>query len=200
MNWPGVRDELRPKVEAAASQDAARAVIREMLSRLGQSHFLLLSASADDALPGPASVPVDIRIGSGSIIVTRVAGGSSAGRAGLRAGATILSVDGTPADTWFAAAVSTDVRVRNMEVWRRAYRALHGATGSMAHLGVRLPDRAEGNVTVAREIESGDVVSLGNLPPMHVRTDVRSVLTPTGRVRKLYLDARNGAVLKIKDD
>lgn len=26
------------------------------------------------------------------------------------------------------------------------------------------------------------------------------VLTPTGRVRKLYLDARNGAVLKIKDD
>lgn len=26
------------------------------------------------------------------------------------------------------------------------------------------------------------------------------VLTPTGRVRKLYLDARNAAVLKIKDD
>ena len=26
------------------------------------------------------------------------------------------------------------------------------------------------------------------------------VLTPTGLVRKLYLDARNGAVLKIKDD
>ncbi|WP_024867574.1 PepSY domain-containing protein [Pseudoxanthomonas suwonensis] len=26
------------------------------------------------------------------------------------------------------------------------------------------------------------------------------VLTPTGQVRKLYLDARNGAVRKIKDD
>jgi carboxyl-terminal processing protease len=181
VNWTGVRDELRPKVESAASQDAARAVIREMLGRLGQSHFLLLSSSADDALPGPASVQVDIRIGSGSIVVTRVVGGSSAARAGLRAGAAILSVDGTPADTWFASAVSSDARVRNMEVWRRAYRALHGATGSMASLRVRMPDGAVGNVNVAREIESGDVVSLGNLPPMHVRTDVRSVLTPAGR-------------------
>jgi carboxyl-terminal processing protease len=55
-DWDAVKAELRPKVETAASPDEARAVIRVMLSRLGQSHFVLLtegSAGGEDGREPP---------------------------------------------------------------------------------------------------------------------------------------------------
>ena len=48
LDWNGVRSELRPKVESAASPEAARAILRDMIGRLKQSHFVLLSS---DCLP-----------------------------------------------------------------------------------------------------------------------------------------------------
>src|SRR4051812_19745120 len=72
LDWDAVRTELRPRVQAAASADQARAVIRDMLARLKRSHFVLLSASMDDALPGPAAVPVDVRMTPQGALVTRV--------------------------------------------------------------------------------------------------------------------------------
>jgi len=43
LDWPAVRRELRPRAEAAATAGDVRDVIREMLARLGRSHFVLLS-------------------------------------------------------------------------------------------------------------------------------------------------------------
>ena len=181
VDWRAVRTELRPKVEGASSPDAARDVIREMLGRLRQSHFVLLSSAPADALPGPATVPIEIRVQSRTAIVTAVRAGSSAEGTGLRPGTVILGIDGTPVDVWAGAAQRSETRTRDLEIWRRAYRALHGAAGSAAHLRVRLPDGEEGSLTVAREHEAGEVVSLGNLPAVHVRTDIRGVQTPAGR-------------------
>jgi carboxyl-terminal processing protease len=45
LDWQAVHDELRPRVERAASTDQARAVMTEMISRLGQSHFAIIPAS-----------------------------------------------------------------------------------------------------------------------------------------------------------
>jgi C-terminal processing protease CtpA/Prc len=72
-DWNAIRTELRPKVEAAASPDEARAVIRTMLSRLGQSHFALLTATGFDdgataeragGSPGATEVVAPVTLGN----------------------------------------------------------------------------------------------------------------------------------------
>jgi carboxyl-terminal processing protease len=49
VDWNAVRDELRPRAEAAASQTELRQVLDEMLATLGQSHFSVIPADAGDA-------------------------------------------------------------------------------------------------------------------------------------------------------
>jgi hypothetical protein len=63
LDWVAVRDELRPKVEAASSPEAVRVILRDMIGRLKQSHFVLLSsASVADSLPGEEIVPIEVRV------------------------------------------------------------------------------------------------------------------------------------------
>ncbi len=54
VDWDALRAELRPRAEAARSADDVRAVIREMLARIGQSHFAILPAPVASDLSGPA--------------------------------------------------------------------------------------------------------------------------------------------------
>ena len=59
-----------------------------MLGRLGRSHFALLSTeSSADTLPGPALVPIDIRILDARVVVTRVRDRFARRAAGTAAGA-----------------------------------------------------------------------------------------------------------------
>ena len=182
LDWDAVKAELRPKVQAADSAETVRQIIRDMLGRLHQSHFVLLSSeSIADTLPGEAVVPVEIRVASAEVIITRVVTGSTAEQAGLRPGDVILSIGDQLVSVWARTAVGNDERGRNLDIWRKAYRALHGDTGSRAALRVRTPTREERSVTVTRTTESGQVVKLGNLPPLHVTVDAREVTSPRGR-------------------
>jgi C-terminal processing protease CtpA/Prc len=45
IDWNAVRQQLRPRAERAENADAIRLIIQEMLDRLRQSHFVLLSPS-----------------------------------------------------------------------------------------------------------------------------------------------------------
>jgi carboxyl-terminal processing protease len=184
LDWRAVRAELRPRAEAAASVDEVRQVIREMLGRLKQSHFLLMSpTSVDDTLPGPAAVAVDLRVALPDIVITRVEPASPAETAGLRAGDVLVAIDGHQASEWTTRDPSDPAsnRVRLFEIWRRAFRALHGATGSAALVRVRNPDGRERDVRVMRSVEPGQPVGFGNLPPMQVRVDSKALTTPRNR-------------------
>lgn len=46
VDWNAVRDELRPKAMQARSTDELRAILMDMLGRLGQSHFTIIPAAA----------------------------------------------------------------------------------------------------------------------------------------------------------
>jgi carboxyl-terminal processing protease len=183
LDWAGIRRELRPSVERAASPDAARDVLRQMLGRLGQSHFAVLPGAASrDARPGDAAVPIDVRVdASQAIVITRVEPDSSASRAGVRAGDRLLAVDDERADQWVARAKDVSARLRVLEIWRQAFRALHGASRSSARLEIQSPDGAARAVDVARAAPPGQPVTLGNLPPLPVRTDIRAARTPGGK-------------------
>lgn len=63
LDWDAVYHELLPRVEACSSASERRAIINEMVSRLGQSHFGLL---AGGTLTPPMADPDDARFDDGS--------------------------------------------------------------------------------------------------------------------------------------
>ena len=182
VDWAAAKRELRPRVEAAASPEAVRAVIREMLGRLGRSHFGLLSTeSSADTLPGSALVPIDIRILDARVVITRVRGPALVEPPRLSPGQVVISIDGQSADAWRPQDPGRDERRRNFEQWRAAFRALHGAEGSTAVIRVRDPQGREQNISVKRTMGAGETVQLGNLPPLQVSVESRALKTPGGR-------------------
>jgi len=180
LDWAAVSAELRPRVQAAASADAARDVIRDMLARLKRSHFVLLSASPDTALAGPATIPADIRIYKGDAIVLRVSA-PAATTAGLSAGQAIVSVDGRDVAAVIARAQGSDERTKNLDAWRRVNQLIYGVDGTVAALTVRAADGARREIQVTRTEGAGEIVRLGNLPPLRATLDAREVRTPGGK-------------------
>jgi carboxyl-terminal processing protease len=181
VDWAGVGKELRPKVQAASSPDDARAVLREMLARLHRSHFALLAPTPGDVPAGPADVPAEIRLtAGGEVIVTRVTDESAAAD-GLTAGQTLLAIDGRPVADLVEAAQGADARTRTLDAWRRVSRALTGPVGSVARLAARGPGGESLDLRVTRLRPSGEVITLGNLPPLRVQFEAKALSTPAGR-------------------
>ncbi len=182
LDWDAVRTELRPKVQGADSPESARAAMRDMLARLHHSHFVLLSSdSASEALPGEAMVPIEVRVAPPGLVITKVTPGSAAEQAGLHPGDVIVGIDGQTTQAWTAELAGRDERARNLEMWRKAYRALHGEAGSKAALKVRASSGDERTINVTRSAEAGQIVKLGNLPQLHLTIDTREMTTESGR-------------------
>ena len=182
VDWAATRRELRPRAEAATSADGVRAVIREMLARLGRSHFgLMSSAASNETLPGPALPAIEVRIVDERVAITGVTPGSAAAQAGVRAGQFLIAIDGEPTAALRSTDPGRDRRGRDFDQWRATFRALHGSEGSDAMLRVRDADGTEHTLAVKRAAGAGERVQLGNLPPLQVVVDVRAVRTPGGR-------------------
>jgi carboxyl-terminal processing protease len=102
LDWAGMRDALRPRMESAATIDEARAVIQDLLEPLNQSHFMLIPGEyfegerTDSALAGLGVCGFDVRLMDGAVLVTSVLPDSPAHAAGVRPGWEALRVDGAP--------------------------------------------------------------------------------------------------------
>jgi carboxyl-terminal processing protease len=180
IDWAGVARELRPKIDAAGSADDARDVIRTMLARLNRSHFVLLSPESADGLPGPAAVPADVRITDGEALVTRVTD-PAASADGLAPGQVLLTVDSGDVGELVQRADGPDPRTKRLHAWRLVNQRLYGAEGSRAALTVRGADGARRDLRIRRVLGAGEVVTLGNLPPLRVAFERREMKTPSGR-------------------
>jgi carboxyl-terminal processing protease len=179
VNWAAVRKELLPKARAARSVEEVRGVIREMLDRLGRSHFELLSDST--ALPGAGAIPIEIRVVAGEVVITRVARDGPAAAAGLRAGQTLLAVDKATADDWKSARAGREARARDQRQWEAAFRALHGEDDSSAVVKVRETDGRLRTVNVRRDSGAGDLLAFGNVTLRNARLTTARMTTPGGR-------------------
>jgi carboxyl-terminal processing protease len=188
VDWQAVRAELRPKAEAAASADDVRRIITEMIGRLNESHFVLLPSGGalnDSRTVGPATVPIDVRVvATGgvsdrgqAVIISHVDAGSVAEHAGLRAGQLVTRIDGTEVSSLIAtAAPVSDTRAAALDSYRQVIRALHGDVGTTAIVVVT--DGASAiTAHVERVTEGGQIVTMGNLPPLAVRVSDRAVET-----------------------
>jgi carboxyl-terminal processing protease len=179
LDWPALRREFRPRVEAAQNPQEARAEMRSMLARLRQSHFTILAGSATDAPKGTASPAVQLRVLDRAVVLTEVSPGGAAAQAGLRPGDQVLQIGGRDVESWRPSeAEQPDPRVAAFTWWRALSDALLGEGGTLSRLRVRTPAGVERELSVLRENERGEIVALGNLPPLRVRTRAWATQTP----------------------
>ena len=101
VNWIGVHDELRPKIEHAATMQQAREVMRQMMGRLGKSHFAIIPADVYDDVDagsgegrGSGTAGLDVRVLGEHALITNVEDSSPAAAQGVHAGWEILRIDG----------------------------------------------------------------------------------------------------------
>jgi carboxyl-terminal processing protease len=185
VNWDAVRAELRPRVEDARTPGELRTVIRDMLGRLGQSHFALIPASADSASSPARDLSahpgLDVRLLGADLVVTRVDPGGGAALAGVRPGWKLTAVDGHGVESLLRGVAETgNDRVRQVEAWRVAETRLRGPAGSTVPLGFEDGAGRPLTVAVARRPDSGHPVTVGNLPTMFVRVETEPRRTPRG--------------------
>ena len=186
VDWNAVSGELRPKAAAAASAGELRAVIREMLGRLGQSHFVVIPATADSAADtardASASPGFDVRLAGRDLIVTSVDPSGGGAATGVRAGWKVQAIDGLAVSTLLSSLPDTlESRILQVEAWRLAHTRLNGPPGSRASIAFEEGNGSAVARSLERRAEGGQPVTVGNLPTMFVRVDSRSVQTPAGR-------------------
>ena len=186
VDWEAVRTELRPRATAAKSTAELRALLREMLGRLGQSHFSILPATADpstEVAGGNADPGFDVRLAPEGLLVTSVDPNGSAAAGGVKTGWRVKAIgETTVEDVLRKLRDGTDDRVRHLEAWRAAQVRLRGHTGSRVALVFEDGTDKRIELTLERRPETGAPVTVGNLPTMFVRVDWRRQPTPGGAV------------------
>ncbi|HEX7085336.1 MAG TPA: S41 family peptidase [Vicinamibacterales bacterium] len=182
VDWDALAAELRPRAERATTDEEARALIREMLARVGQSHFAVLPGAIASMVDAPAAgdhtgtVGFDVRLSDDDLVVTRVEPGGPADRAGIRPGWSLVRVGPRPVADVLAAAGTGPEHVRAFHSWALGTGLLRGRVGEATTL--EFVDGAGNHVTrtVVRAPEQGELVKLGLLPPLHARLDAREIV------------------------
>lgn len=174
VDWPALREELRPRVEAAEDLEELRTLIREMLGRLEQSHFGLLTDQEEegsDEIPEEqeAGPGLDIRIRDGRALVTEVYEEGPAWVAGVRLGWILVEVGDRAVEDAFKGLDDEDPRHVRFQVRRRVLGRLYGPDGSA--LSMTFLDEQDERQTIDLERRLRDVLvsKFGNLPTFYLR-------------------------------
>ncbi len=172
LDWQGVHDELKPRLDRAETADKARAIISEMLSRLGQSHFGILPAEVYSELhagqKGGCAPGLDVRVIGGKALVTGVQPETSAARAGVKPGWEVVRVDGKPCEPTlqriaerFKASTELDLMSS-----RAVLALLDGGVGTEAEVAFNRGGADILTLKLRREPPRGRAITFGNLPSM----------------------------------
>lgn len=200
LDWNAVREELRPRVEAARTASEASAVLREMVTRLGQSHFAILPADvyaeldteAASTRPSDRSAEagLDVRVLEGAAVVTRVLPGPAA-EAGVRPGWQIVTIRNRAVAPRLEriAEVYEGSPARDFSLARAVRLQLHGAVGE--RVPVSFLDEQDQQCTVELELRqpAGRKVRFGNLPDLRLEFEARRIEPDVGYIRfNVFLD------------
>lgn len=179
VDWNRVRDELRPKAEAANSNDQLRAVLLDMVSRLKQSHFTIIpkdAAESPENAGGAGDLGLDVRWVENALVVTQVEAGGPAAQAGVKTGWVLRRI-GTNTRESMVALAQRDPSHRQLAslMPRIAQNRLSGAEGSAVELEFLDGRDQPVTVNVKRRPDPGAPVKFGNLPTFYTRFDSRRV-------------------------
>jgi carboxyl-terminal processing protease len=186
LDWQAIHAEFRPKVENAKNIDELRAILREMLGRLHQTHFGIFptgiyQAIGDADAAGDGSSGIDLRLLDGQAVVTGVDPGSPAERAGVKPGWAIVNVKGRDVAAGIRE-LAADPTVPELMLTRALLARLSGPVGGKAN--VTFLDGAGRMVALDLDLvpSRGQLSRFGNLPEMRVWFESKRLDEAPGRI------------------
>ncbi len=183
VDWNGIKDELRPKVEAASSKDEARAVMQDLVSRLNQSHFAVFSEDAYRGMKQDGHAEEEegkglpdgwagliVRVVDGDPLIVMVDKGSPADLAGVKSGWVVLKVDGRKLKPLLndIAEEITDEKEKRVVVSSVANNVLEGYKDEEKSILFLDGSRKKHELILNLSEKKGEKSVFGNLPPMYV--------------------------------
>ncbi|MCI0437275.1 MAG: S41 family peptidase [Gemmatimonadetes bacterium] len=179
IDWDAVRAELRPRAVAAVTLGDLRAVVLEMLGRLGESHYTLIPQEfadavdperirAGDATGVPGDVGLELRVADGRLVAWRIDPGGPAANAGVRPGWIVDTIDGRRPEQGLSRVEQIEDSARRKNaltqfLWA-ANASLDGPAGT--RVNARFIDELNHSMTIdlERRRQPGEPVRFGNLP------------------------------------
>jgi carboxyl-terminal processing protease len=180
--WDRVGEELRPKAAGAKTPGELRAVLADMLGRLGLSHFAVIPITPDspaDRTNLSGHPGFDVRLIDKQIVVTEV--DREAAAAGVKPGWVVESIGGADTASLLQGITeSVSPQVAQVEAWRVAITRLRGPANSPAEITFLDGSGAQIKKSIVRRFDSGEPVTVGSLPTMFVRVSSSAATTPRG--------------------
>lgn len=182
VDWVAVRKELRPRAARSRTIGELRAVLRDMLARLGESHYGLIPGEAASALETDSTegegatgstgdAGLELRLVDGRLAVWRVDPDGPAAAAGIRPGWYVRSIDDFRVDPAIQRVLAieeeTARRTALTQLLFRTNTRLVGSAGS--RLRIMLEDREDDRraFILVRRPRPGQPVRFGNLPTFY---------------------------------
>ena len=182
IDWEALRAELRPRAEQATSDLEVRGLVREMLDRVGQSHFAILPAPVASAISASPVRPedvgtlgFDVRLLGQALVVSRVDPQGPADRAGVRPGWTLSRVGARAVEHALADLGDAPPNIRGFRAWAAGTALLRGQAGEDADLGFLDASGKPVARLLVRAPERGQPVKLGHLPTLFARLEDRRI-------------------------
>ena len=181
--WTGRRsiEEYRPRIDKAANIEEVRGLLKDMLSRLHQTHFGILpstiyAAVEDFEAVGDGSTGIDLRVLDGQAMVTRVDPGSPAEHAGVKPGWAILSRQGLePARQRREPTGRRSLDPRNHLTHACCWGASAGPSAERLRSTFLDQAGAHRDLTLPLAPERGEPSTFGNLPETRVWFESRHI-------------------------
>lgn len=184
LDWQAVHDELRPKVDSAKTTEEARAAMRAMIAKLGQSHFNIISSEAYrniDTPPGKGDLGgttgIDVRVLGGQAVVWRVLPGTAGETAGVRPGWIVRTINGQDVPSLFPPIEKEfgDNPRKEIYLYRAVAGRMSGAIGDTVRVGFAESRGAPRDVALVLGQEPGKRLVFGNFPPFYLRTETKTL-------------------------
>lgn len=174
LDWDAVRAELRPRVEKAASPEAARGVMQEMIGRLKQTHFAIFPSvvysSLSEEIGGPGSPGIDLRVLNNEAVVTSIDSDSPAERTGVKLGWAIRAVNGRDWKPLIEAGKNTST----LQLTRSLLSRLSGPEGGSLDVTFDTGG-ATSTLRIGLAVGRGTLAEFGNLPATRVWYEDRRI-------------------------
>lgn len=178
LDWDAIRAEYRPRVERSTDIDQTRAVLREMLGRLKQTHFGIVPSTVYNSLEkkigGPAVSGIDLRVLDGEAMVTAVDRNSPAYRSGVRTGWILSRAGGDPIKDAIQDA-SRHPEIHELQLTRSILARISGVRGETIEAEFRDQNNKSVMVPLQLTAPRGEIAAFGNLPPTEVWYEDRRI-------------------------
>lgn len=179
LSWDGLRGEFRARVEKSASMDETRQILREMISRLGLSHFHIIGADIYrdlDAGPGgDGRIGVEVAVIEGKAYVLSVEPKGPAAAKGILPGWRIVRAGGRELEPVLARIAQTKDHPLRIPSTQRAFllSRMSAMVGDQVELELEDGAGQMRKISVPCEPPRGAATRFGFMPPQPVWMEVQ---------------------------